>query len=95
MYVVLLRFAGNKSHAADHMSGHMEWIKKGVEDGVFLLVGGMRPEQGGAILAAGPSPDALQARIDEDPFVIHDVVTPEIIDIAPNHTDPRLAFLAE
>lgn len=95
MYVVLLRFSANKSQAPEHMAAHREWIKKGFDDGVFLLAGSIRPGQGGAIVATGPSPEALQSRIDEDPFVIHDIVKAEILDIAPHQTIPGLAFLAE
>ncbi|MFD0853471.1 hypothetical protein ACFQ07_14630, partial [Actinomadura adrarensis] len=58
------------------------------------LVGGIRPGQGGAVLAAGPTSEALQARVAEDPFVVHDIVTAEIIEIEPDLTDPRLSFLA-
>ena len=29
-----------------------------------------------------------------DPFVVDDVVSAEVIDIGPNLTDPRLAFLS-
>lgn len=94
MYVVLLRFSVNKAQASEHMAGHQDWIRRCMEDGVFLLVGSIRTGRGGAILATGPTPDELQARVAEDPFVAHDVVTAEIIEIDPNLTDPRLSFLA-
>lgn len=61
--------------------------------GVFLLVGSIQPGQGGVLLASGGSPDALEARVAEDPFGVHRVVTAEVIAIAPNAADPRLAFL--
>ncbi|MBB4980738.1 DNA-3-methyladenine glycosylase I [Streptomyces nymphaeiformis] len=38
MFVVLLRFAADKSQAPDHMADHQEWIRQGVEDGVFPVV---------------------------------------------------------
>jgi hypothetical protein len=41
------------------------------------------------------TPEALQARVAEDPFVVHDVVTAEVIAIAPNVTGPRLSFLPD
>lgn len=94
MYIVLLRFSANKSQAPAHMTGHREWLQKGIADGVFLLAGSIRPGLGGAILAAGPSPEALQARIDQDPFVVHDIVKAEIIDVDPNHAAEGLALLA-
>ncbi|MET9883280.1 hypothetical protein ABZZ20_08990 [Streptomyces sp. NPDC006430] len=93
MYVTLLRFSANKAAAAEHMAGHQNWIRQGVEDGIFLLVGSIQPGQGGAVLATGITLEDLQARVAEDPFVLHDVVTAEVIEIAPNLTDPRLAFL--
>ncbi|UXY26077.1 YciI family protein [Streptomyces sp. HUAS TT20] len=94
MFVVLLRFAANKSQATDHMAGHQEWIQQGLRDGVFLLIGGIQPGQGGAVLAHNTTFDDLQRRVAADPFVAHEVVSAEIIEIAPNRTDPRLAFLA-
>ncbi|AWK11855.1 hypothetical protein DDQ41_26320 [Streptomyces spongiicola] len=95
MHVALLRFSANKSAAAEHMEGHQNWIRRGVEEGVFLLVGSIQPGQGGAVLAAGLTLEDFRARVAEDPFVVHDVVTAEIIEITPNLTDPRLAFLKD
>lgn len=94
MHVVLLRFAADKSEAPEHMAGHRAWIQQGVDDGVFLLVGGIQPGQGGAVLAHDTTREDLEARVASDPFVVHGVVSAEIIEIAPNLTDPRLAFLA-
>jgi uncharacterized protein YciI len=94
MYIILLRFSANKAHAPEHMAAHRAWIKQGVDDGVFLLVGSIRPGLGGAILAKGLSSAALQERIDADPFVVHDIVKAEVIDIEPNITAPALALLA-
>ncbi|APU43426.1 YciI family protein [Streptomyces sp. TN58] len=94
MFVVLLRFATNKSQAPDHMAGHQAWIRQGMDDGIFLLIGGIQPGQGGAVLAHNTTLDVLRQRVAADPFVAHEVVSAEIIEIAPNLTDPRLAFLA-
>jgi len=33
--------------------------------------------------------------VDEDPFVVEDVVSAEIIEITPSKTDERLAFLLD
>ncbi|MFJ3933730.1 MULTISPECIES: YciI family protein [unclassified Streptomyces] len=93
MFVVLLRFSGNKAAAAQHMADHQEWIQRGLDDGVFLLVGSIQPGLGGAVLAHSASPGELRKRVDEDPFVARDVVTVEIIEIAPGMADERLSFL--
>ncbi|GGK98609.1 hypothetical protein Ppa06_66810 [Planomonospora parontospora subsp. parontospora] len=93
MFVVLLRFSADKSAAERYMPGHQEWIERGVDDGVFLLVGGIQPGLGGAIVAHGTSRDDLEARVAADPFVEQDIVSAEIVEIAPWLADDRLKFL--
>jgi uncharacterized protein YciI len=93
MYVVLLKFAENKSKVSDFMQDHNAWIKRGLDDGVFLVVGSLQPNLGGAIVAHGESPEALQARVDADPFVAHGIVRAEVLEIKPGKVDPRLQFL--
>lgn len=94
MFVVLLRFSGDRREAGRFMDGHKAWIERGVADGVFLLVGSLRPDLGGGILAHNTTRDDLERRVAEDPFVAEAIVTPEILEIAPARTDERLAFLA-
>lgn len=93
MFVVLLRFAGNKGRAAQFMEGHKDWIKRGFDDGVFLMAGSLQPDAGGAILAHNASPSDLLARVNDDPFVAEDVVSAEILEITPSRADERLKFL--
>lgn len=93
MFVILLRFSANKSEAPRLMDGHNAWLRRGFEDGAFVLAGSLKPEVGGAILAHGLARDALMARLEQDPFVAEDVVRVELHEIAPGRTDERLAFL--
>ena len=93
MYVVLLKFAGNKANAGQFMEGHNNWIKRGFDDGVFLLVGNLQPKLGGGIVAHNTSLTDLQGRIDDDPFVAEGVVSAEILEITPSRADGRLQFL--
>jgi uncharacterized protein YciI len=94
MFIVLLKFADNKGQAGHFMEGHKAWIKRGFDDGVFLLVGSLRPDLGGGIVAHNTSLSDLQSRVNADPFVVESVVSAEILEIAPAKTDERLAFLA-
>ncbi len=55
MFIVLLKFSGNKSQAGQFMEGHKEWIERGIEDGVFALVGSLQPNLGGGIVAHNTS----------------------------------------
>ena len=93
MFVVLLRFSSNKSQAGQFMDGHKEWIKRGFDDGVFLLTGSLQPNLGGGIVASNTSLPDLQRRVNEDPFVAEHVVDAEILEITPSRADARLDFL--
>nr|WP_203832714.1 hypothetical protein [Actinoplanes lobatus] len=88
-----MRFAENRAAAAEHMPGHQQWIRQGLDDQVFLLVGGLQPGLGGAVLAHGTTLPDLQRRVAEDPFVVHRIVDAEILEIAPGMADQRLGFL--
>lgn len=93
MFVVLLKFSANKCRAGQFMEGHKEWIKRGFDDGVFLLVGNLQPGLGGGILAHNTSAPELQRRVSADPFVVEDVVRADIVEIAPSRVDERLQFI--
>ena len=93
MFVVTLKFSSNKGQAGQFMDGHKAWIKRGFDDGVFLLVGNLQPNLGGGIVAHNTSLSDLQRRVNDDPFVAENVVSADILEIAPSRTDDRLEFL--
>ena len=93
MFIVLLKFSENKEQAGRFMDGHNDWIKRGFDDGVFLVVGSLQPQLGGGIVAHNTSLSDLQTRVDNDPFVIEKVVSAEILEITPAKADERLNFL--
>jgi uncharacterized protein YciI len=93
MFIVLLKFAANKGQAGQFVEGHKQWIKRGFDDGVFLLVGNLQPGLGGGIVAHNTSLPDLQSRVNNDPFVAENVVSAEILEIAPSRADERLKFI--
>ena len=93
MFIVLLKFSTNQGQAGQFMEGHKKWVKRGFDDGVFLLAGSLEPDLGGGILAHNTSLPDLQSRVNADPFVAEKVVSAEIIEIAPSKADERLQFL--
>jgi uncharacterized protein YciI len=95
MFIVLLKFSNNKNRAAQFMEGHKTWLKRGFDDGVFLLAGSLQPNLGGAILAHDISNGDLQKRVNSDPFVTENIVTAEILEITPSKASDRLNFLVE
>lgn len=95
MFVVLLKFSANKDQAGQLMESHKEWIKRGFDDDVFLLAGGLQPSMGGAIVAHNTSLADLQSRVNDDPFVAQNVVSAEVLEISPSKADKRLDFLLD
>ena len=93
MFMILLKFSDNKSQASQFMDGHNQWLKRGFDDGVFLLAGGLQPNLGGAVMAHQLSLAELQARVNSDPFVARNVVSAEILEISPATTHDKLKFL--
>ena len=93
MFIVLLKFSSNKGQASQFMEGHKEWINRGFDDGVFLLVGSLQPNLGGGIVAHNTSLSDLQRRVNDDPFVSENVVSAEILEITPSRAEERLNFL--
>lgn len=95
MFIILLKFSDNKAKASQFMEGHNEWIKRGFDDGVFVLAGSLKPNGGGGVVARDTSLADLQSRVRTDPFVAEKVVTAEILEIAPSRADARLNFLID
>lgn len=95
VFIVQLKFAGNKARAGEFMEGHKAWLKRGFDDGVFLLAGSLPPDLGGGIVAHNTSRDDLEDRVSDDPFVAEQVVSAEILEMTPSRADERLNFLLE
>ncbi|NZA24853.1 hypothetical protein H0E84_00495 [Luteimonas sp. SJ-92] len=93
MFIVLLKFSTHKARTSQFLQGHNAWLGRGFDDGVFLLAGSLQPGTGGAILAHDTTLSDLRKRVDEDPFVVEDVVRAEIFELSVSKADERLAFL--
>jgi len=93
VFVVFLRFSGNKDQAGHLMDDHKAWLNRGFDDGVFALVGSLQSNSGGGIIAHNVSLEDLQNRVNDDPLVAENVVCAEIFEISPPMIDERLNFL--
>lgn len=93
MFVVFLKMTGDRARAGEFMDAHKAWIKRGFDDGVFLVTGSLQPKLGGAVIAHNTSLPDLQARVGEDPFVAEKIVSADIHEITPAKADSRLDFL--
>ncbi len=93
MHIVFLKFSANKSQAGQFMDAHKAWIQRGFDEGVSLLAGSLEPGLGGGILAHDTSLADLQSRVNEDPFVVENVVKAAIFELDPARADERLQFM--
>ncbi|MEZ5702520.1 MAG: YciI family protein [Burkholderiaceae bacterium] len=93
MHIIKLHFSARKVDAPQWMAAHNAWLDAGFSDGVFLAAGSLEDGSGGCILAAQQTRDLVEARVAQDPFVMHGVVTPEITSFKPGRTQPALASL--
>lgn len=96
VFFVLLEFSENRASRENtrrFMAAHAAWIDRGLADGVFLLVGSLEPNLGGAVVAHDTSREELEARVRADPFVAEGVVTARVLEFSVARTDPRLRFL--
>jgi uncharacterized protein YciI len=68
IYIVILTYIGPIEDIDAQVSGHVEWLKKGYTDGVFLASGRRVPRNGGVILVRGGDLATVEARMRDDPF---------------------------
>jgi len=93
MFIIFLRFSDNKHKAKEFMSEHKIWIKQGIDGEVFHLVGSLKPNLGGCILAGNVDRENIEIIVNKDPFVVEDIVTAEIHEIEPSMANDKLQFL--
>lgn len=93
MFIITLTLTDKKSPAKEYMAAHNEWISNGFAEGIFLLVGSLKPQGGGSILAIAESRELIETRIAEDPFIREGIALAHIQEVSPARTDARLSFL--
>lgn len=93
MYIVMLTFAKQKAKAKEYIAAHNAWLEQGFAEGVFLLAGSLEAQRGGMVIAHNTTRAALEARVAQDPFVIHSVVEADILHVTPSKVAPLLSAL--
>lgn len=93
MFIVFLKFSQNKENAKEFMAAHKAWIKQGVDEEAFLVVGSLEPNQGGCIITHNLDRAVLETRLKQDPFVTENVVSAEIHEVTPAICNKSFNFL--
>lgn len=95
LFIVFLRFGPNRAQAGPWLPGHRQWIQQGIADGHFLLAGSLDNTAGGAVLAVGRDHAEVQARVAQDPFVVHGVVSAEVHAVTPSAMADAMATVLQ
>ena len=84
VYIVILTYIKPLGEIDAAIPAHVEWLKKGYAEGIFLPSGRRIPRNGGVILAKCESLASLEERLREDPFQKLKLATVEIIPFEPS-----------
>ena len=82
-FVVILRYIAPLETIDAFRQDHVAFLDRFYGAGVFLMSGAQVPRQGGVILARCESKEKLEEILEEDPFLIHDLATYEVIAFTP------------
>ncbi|WP_047647501.1 YciI family protein [Enterobacter asburiae] len=84
VYIVILTYIKPLDEIDAAIPAHVEWLKKGYAEGIFLASGRRIPRNGGVILAKCESLAFLEERLREDPFQKLKLATIDIIPFEPS-----------
>ena len=84
VYFVIFTYIKPVKEIDAAIPAHVEWLKKGYAEGIFLASGRRIPRNGGVILAKCESLASLEERLREDPFQKLKLATVEIIPFEPS-----------
>ena len=84
VYIVILTFIKPLEEIDAEIPAHVEWLKKGYAEGIFLASGRRIPRNGGVILPKCESLASHEERLCEDPFQRLKLATAEIIPFEPS-----------
>jgi len=91
--VIVLTYVKPLDEVDAQLSAHVEWLKKGYANGLFLASGRKIPRSGGVILAKGDNMDLLRAWLSQDPFQQSGVAKVDIIPFEATLAAPPLQNL--
>lgn len=79
IYVVVLTYIKPLNEVDSLLPAHVEWLKKGYAEGLFLASGRKIPRSGGVILAKCDEMERLERYLSQDPFQQAGVAKVELI----------------
>jgi len=93
MFVIELVYKADLTEIDQAMKAHVAFLNKHYAAGTFLISGRKIPRDGGVILAVGPSREAIEEIMREDPFSARGLADFRVIEFRASQRSPRLAEL--
>ena len=95
MFVVLLTYLRPLPEIDRSMRAHVTFLEQNYRKGLFLASGRQVPRRGGVILAVAPSREAVEALMQDDPFVRQGLASFEIVEFRTSLHHPALSRFAD
>lgn len=86
MFVITLTYLRPLEELDALMPKHVAWLKKHYKSGLFIASGRQVPRNGGVILARSGDRQALEALLNQDPFIKSACARAEIVEFTPSMT---------
>lgn len=96
MFLALLRYKVPPEKLEPYIKDHIDFLEKAYSQDAFIVSGQMMPDRGGVILSPLIRQGEFEQILRQDPFIVHDLVSYEIIPFDPSRFHPDFAsFIRE
>ena len=82
MFLIITSYITDPAQVEPHRKAHGEWVKRYIDEGVFLFAGPKKSKLGGVILAKGVDRARLLRIIAEDSYVQADLVENQVVEFS-------------
>jgi uncharacterized protein YciI len=95
MHIISLTYKVPLATVDKHLNDHVVYLNAQYKLGNFHASGRKIPRTGGIILSKLSNKEQLQAIIEKDPFIIHNIADYILTEFIPSKTCDELSFLQE
>ncbi len=93
MFIIDLQYIVPLEELDEHMAGHVKFLNRYYQKGLFVASGRKVPRTGGIILALADTKDEVVAIMNEDPFTRHKLAEYTITEFLTSQYHPELKSL--
>lgn len=83
LFSITLHYTGTAADTHPYLDGHRRWLAEHSRAGRIILAGPLVPRNGGLVLAWCADQAAMQAMMEQDPFIVQQVARYEALACQP------------